>query len=513
MLQFLSKTNCTRLAVWVVIVGSLLVATWTRAIDPVINPDGVKYVLAAEAFKRGDFAAGLDAYKWPMYSLVVAAISKVTTLGAEVSAIIFNAIMRVLAGLAFLRLSSKFGASEKQLLLAALVFIFYPGLNEVQSMIIRDIAYIGCFMWMVVFFLQQINDPTSRNLSGFIICGLLAISLRIEGLVFLIGLCLFYLTAGTLSRRLKIAGLLSLLVSLPLLVAGLFMWIYDGEIGGGWTLLVSMLENMAQDLEDHIASVETGWLRGMLEATSWLILLFTPFVKLFYNLVEITTLGYSMILVVGYLLRPMVMESQPRIALMLKGWRWIVGINLLVLVGFVLIRQIVTDRYPLSLSMMLILFVPFAISRIFELSRGWTIPWARTAIAVMAVLLAINSIEGLDRFSSKLHLREAGLWIREQAGEYDSGDIYINDRVVDYYAGKDIAERDIHYSYHNVNAFALTPRWTILEFFAVSLNNKGSPGFYRNFRYRIGKEPDMVFENERGAKVLVYDFRDLEDKL
>jgi hypothetical protein len=58
----------------------------------------------------------------------------------------------------------------------------------------------------------------------------------------------------------------------------------------------------------------------------------------------------------------------------------------------------------------------------------------------------------------------------------------------------------------------MSARWKRLHFLAINLEAKGEPGFYRNFRYRIGKEPDIIFENPRGDKVLIYDFRDESEK-
>ena len=490
----------------------IAIAFWCYFIDPVINPDGVKYVLAGEAMLKGDFLIGLQAYKWPMYSISIALVSYVTQLSVEHSALVFNAAMRITAGLAFVNLVHKFGADQRQILLAALVFVLYPGLNEVQSMIIRDFAYLACFMWMIVFFVQQISNPTHGNFLGFVFMGLLATAYRIEGLVYLFGLFVVYLLWGTVSPRRKKAGLILVILILPLMSYGVLFWIYNGDISSGWKIISSMLARSSEDLDLYIATIGSESWATLVSKLSLPILLLMPVGILIGNLIEVVTLGYVLILVGGWFCRPLIDTSQTSNLLMIDAWKWIIGINLLVLVGFVLVRQIVTDRYPLSLALMLMLFMPFALTAIWDRVTFWSVVSRRIFIGIAGFLILVNTVEGLDRVSSKLHMKDAGIWISEQTDGFHKNRVYSNTRIVDYYIGKPVVEPDDHYRANVVNSLVLTSRWKRLDFLAISLDNDGRPGFYRNFRYRIGKEPERIFENHKGDKVLVYDFRDEKHK-
>ena len=196
-----------------VVVGSLIVALWSHYIDPVINLDGTRYVMTANAFAVGNFQEGFTFYKWPFYPMILAVISKITPLSAEASALIFGAVMRAVGGIAFIKLSEKLGANKTQLWLAGFVYLFYPGLNEVQSMIMRDIPYIACFLWMVVFFVQAWQRPNRRDLIALVLTGLLAAAFRVEGMVYL-GIILFWMlisnryTPAWLTRKLAVVAAL-----------------------------------------------------------------------------------------------------------------------------------------------------------------------------------------------------------------------------------------------------------------------------------------------------------------
>ena len=498
--------------VWIIL-GTVVVATWTHYIDPVINPDGVKYVLAGEAFLRGDMQSGLDAYKWPVYSMTIAMFSHLSGLSVETSALVFNAICRCLAGFAFIKLIHKLGANVSQLFIGAALYIFYPGLNEVQSMIIRDFAYLACFLWMVVFYVNQISNPNRLNFCGFLLAGLLATAYRIEGLVLVTGLLVLYLLSGTVNPRIRRVGLLTVIVVLPAMVYGLLQWIYDGAAGNAWSILSNMFALLEEDLDASIAAVETTWLKGILEILFWPILLLTPFWRLGFNIAEVLSVGFTIILFAGWLVRPFYFQTTQTSTLMVQAWKRLVLINLLVLVGFILIKQIVTDRYPISLVLLLMMFLPFAMTRLIDIAKNHSTRRGMAVAWTLGILVLLNSVEGLDRFSSKHHLKEAGLWIAAQSeGDYGKSKIYSNNRIVDYYAGTTEVREDQYYSDRLVQRVTLSDRWKLLRFLAITLADDSRPGFYRNFRYRNGKEPDMWFWNHKGDKVLVYDFRPEEDK-
>ena len=214
------------------IIGTCIIAIWTRWQNPVINPDGVKYLMVAEAFLRGDYAMAIDAYKWPFYSFSIAVFSKIFFLNTEHTALVMNAVMRGMIGLGFIRLCYLFGGNSKQLLLASIVITIYPGLNEIQAMVLRDFAYLTCWTWMMVFFLHHQLEPRVRRFAGFLLCGILAAAYRIEGLLFLILLSGLNLSHQSNSEKMRALTKILLILILPLSFCGLILWTYGGRLVG-----------------------------------------------------------------------------------------------------------------------------------------------------------------------------------------------------------------------------------------------------------------------------------------
>ncbi len=493
-----------------VVAGSLLVALWSYYIDPVINEDGVRYVMTANAFAEGNFQDGLAWYKWPFYPLMLAVISKITPLPAEYAALIFGAAMRAVGGIAFIRLSEMLGADKTQVWLAGFVYLFYPGLNEIQSMIMRDIPYIACFLWMMVFFVQTWQRPNNRGLAAFLLTGLLATIFRIEGMVYL-GIILFWMlvsgryTPAWLTRKLAISAAL---VLLALLGYATLYWLYDGRISVARELVPKIWLPPKTELLGYIDNLAPGMWRSALEKGLYPAAVMLPFAKAIFNFLEILTLGYVLILMAGMFVRPWLDRQTPGFKQAWQCWKIIVVINILILAAFAALRFLYNDRYPLTLSVMTMLLVPFAVTALCRSGRiaGRMSRKTKAVCAATGFVLLINSLEGLDRFTSKHHLREAGTWIRQQTGDdYHRFRIYSNNRILDYYAGQDVFLPHRHYLGAIANPETLKDR---MDLIAIRADRSGLDGYYQRILSRIGESPAMTFEGRKGDRVDIFDFRE-----
>ncbi len=490
-----------------VVVGCLIVALWSYYIDPVINEDGVRYVLTANAFAAGNFQDGLAWYKWPFYPLILAVISKITPLSAESSALIFGAIMRAVGGIAFIRLSEKLGANKIQIWLAGFVYLFYPGLNEIQSMIMRDIPYIACFLWMVVFFVQVWQRPNNRDLVALVVTGLLATMFRVEGMFYL-GIILFLMlisgryTPPWLTRKLAVVSALALLALFTYIT---LYWHYGGRISVALEWISKIWIPPETELQGYIDRLAPGVWRSALTAGFSPAVVMLPFAKAIFNFLEILTAGYFLILVAGWFARPWLDGQTPGFVQTWQCWKVIVVINVLILLAYAALRFLYNDRYPLTLSVMTMLLVPFAVTALCRPSAGKINRKTKIVCAATGFVLLINSLEGLDRFTSKRHLKEAGTWIRQQAGDdYHRFRIYSNNRILDYYAGQDVFLSHWHYLGPISNPKTLKDR---VDLIAIRAGRSDHDGYYERILSSIGETPAMTFEDHKGDRVEIFDFR------
>ena len=244
--------------------------------------------------------------------------------------------MRAVGGIAFIKLSEKLGADQTRLWLAGVVYLFYPGLNEVQSMIMRDIPYIACFLWMVVFFIQAWQRPNRWGLIAFILTGLLATAFRVEGMIYL-GILLFWMlisgryTPAWLTRKMAVVAAL---VFLSLLVYVALYWLYDGRISVALQLIPKIWLEPKTELLDYIDNLDPGVWRSALEKGLYPATAVLPFAKAIFNFLEVLTLGYLLILVAGLFVRPWLDRQTSGSEQAWQCWKIVVVINILILIVF-----------------------------------------------------------------------------------------------------------------------------------------------------------------------------------
>ncbi|MEM7194486.1 MAG: hypothetical protein AAF402_06020 [Pseudomonadota bacterium] len=490
----------------VIVLGSFILAAWAVWIDPVLNRDAVKYLLAAEAFSDGKFERGLSAYKWPFYSLSVAYFHKlIPFVSLDTAAHIWNALLRGLGGIAFLKISLQLGASRRHIWIAVLIYLLFPGLNEVQSMVIRDYGYLCFFLWMVYFFLRQLANPTMSNVIGFLLFGMVATAFRIEGLVYVFGLLVFYLVTGTVNNRLKALGYGIIFIVVPVLCYIQLMWLYNGDVANTLNIFLHTVDQARDALAVEIEQIESSVLRSFLESVSWLILLFSPFVRMLWSTLNVLSLVYVIILIYGWSNRPVLELENPRIALMYKGWKWLAGMNVMVLVTFVMITQIVTDRYPLSLALLLMLLIPFIVVSLLDRWRSSDRLWVRGIMpSILGVFLVLNAAEGLDRFTVNHHIKDAGLFVSQRL----KPDQYFltNHRVIDYYAGNKDIKQDVEYAWPNIKRYVndKNNRWTHIEWIVLYFDRHEPRSTFDYLDRVFGDLPVQEMVGEKGNRILIY---------
>lgn len=511
MFRSINKETTEPVLYGVAMLGSLVIAYWSHLIDPIINKDGIIYVLTGEAFLHGNIASGLDGYKWPFYPMSVACLSWITGLSVETSALMFNAFMRGIGGIAFLVLTQRLGANRNQLVLAVLVYLFCPALNELQSKIIRDFAFLACFLWMIVFFVGILDRSSLSGWVLFVVTGLLATAYRIEGMLYFVGLLLYYLIWGKRRVFPREVRYTAALVTLSVIIYAGGMWITNGDIMKTWEVLAGRFDRAVLELEETLVQMEPGFWKAMANGLKLPIALSMPLVRLFWSLVEVISLGYLIILAACLFVRPVLANGTSGLP-MYGVWKWVVALNLSMLIVYSVVIRIFNDRYPISLALMLILFIPFVLTRVHEIARDAGRVGGRAVIGVLGILLIINSVEGLDRFTVKQYLREAGSWITEESENRYTNKLYTNDRILDYYAGNRVVKNRRHYSARSVSRYIENDGWKELDFLALKTGKDISPERIRRFQNRTGHTPKRVFENGKGGQVLIYDFREVAEK-
>jgi hypothetical protein len=128
-----------------------------------INDDGILYVRSAEQFLRGDFQAARALQGWFGFPLLMAVVSKITTLPPEFTGKAANIIASAVTLWLLLRMTWMQKSSKLAICVAAALLFGNYAWNDTRGALTRDHLFI-CFVVISFFFLFL--DQRSRSLTN-----------------------------------------------------------------------------------------------------------------------------------------------------------------------------------------------------------------------------------------------------------------------------------------------------------------------------------------------------------
>lgn len=482
---------------------SILLSLWALYLDPVINLDGIVYVEAAEHFARGQWAAGLSVYKWPFYSFVIGMVSYITGLAEGHAAYVVNAGLYALTVLGFVAFVGALGGSGRVLWLAALVALLHPDLNAFRSFVIRDVGYWACYLWSLAFYLAHVRDGRPGLLLGGAVLAAAAFLFRIEGIVLLTVLpaCIYASRSGSRVRKTALLAVAALATVAAGAAAPLWQYVSTVEVPTG-SLLTSPLRHIADgwamvgdDIVARLAALAREFPGAATHAVTVPIYLVTVLVMTLFELIKTVGVVFS-----GLIIYALWMKN-PYIPEQVRSWWWLlIGLQVLLVLQFGISNFFLAKRYPVALALTLLPIVPFFLDDIWRRCHAAGRAYAWRA-AALAVLIAIESLDGLDLGTGKHYLKDAGLWLRANAPAGSS--IYSNDRILVYYSGLEEPGADSEHSWEAAMREVWTDSWRSYDYFVLAMSRERTRHEVLLFR-RLDSEPVKIFSNDKGDRVLIF---------
>jgi hypothetical protein len=171
-------------------------------------------------------------------------------------------------------------------------------------------------------------------------------------------------------------------------------------------------------------------------------------------------------------------------------------VNLIVTFGFFAENHFLAKRYLIAFSLVLMLWVPFALEKLF----GSQETKQRLTAFVAAFFIFISALGGIFHFGhSKNHIRQAGDWLA--ANVPLNATLYSNDYQVMYYSqhfGNEIFHKLSEYNDVNVIAHG---RWKQYDYLALLMNKDDRTKWVMQ---EIRLMPMQVFVSANGEHVYIY---------
>jgi len=486
--------------------------------NSLINPDAICYLFSADEMKLGIHSAmNICAQaKWPFYSAMVYALSKIISVSTLNSAYILDSLFTLISVLTFIAIVNYISPKSRLVWLGALVILLAHEFNSVRQDIIRDHGYWAFYLLSIYFLLHYFREPQIRYALLWNISAIIATLFRVEGAVFLLFIPFLVIPAkevgwakrsvptkprddrsSGLFLRIKSYIQLNLINITALIILGVLFHrnLHVGRIDELQFQLMSGISNsihhfteMKQSLAKYILTEES--LRDC-----GIILCLTLIFSYVINVVSNLSFIYTALIIYAWIKQ--LMPKEFSVKLVLYGY---LLINIVVSTIFYTEHLFLSKRYLIALSLVLMIWVPFALDELFKKLKP------KLSMALI-ILIFLTSIGGIISFGySKKYIRQAGDWMATNVPEQAS--VYSNDYQLMYYSqhfGKAIFS--IAKNYFDIHSIE-NDKWKQYDYLAIRLNKYDSPENFKivnQIRYPLA----YVFANNRGDQIRIYQRKSL----
>jgi hypothetical protein len=485
---------------------SLLFSAFIAYSEVVINGDGIRYLQMAATLShglKGMLALNGEGASWPFYSFLIAVTAKCTHLSYVAAAYVLDAIFSLITVLCFIKIIELFSSNKKQVVwLAAMVILLAHNFNIFRTYIIRDHGFWAFYLLSILCLLCFFKKPKFQYAIAWSMALLIATLFRIEGVLFLIFFPFFIWFDTQKSFMLRSKYFIQL--NTFALLAGLGIAIYyifssSHFLGRLPELAVQFSQGLMLAQQNIHSKLDqfSVLLGGFAKDSAQAIFFMGVLGAYFFNVIANVSFVYGFLIIYAWFKRVLKLERSA--ALVVVSY---LLINIVTTIIFFLENLFLSSRYLMALSLLLMLWVPFALDFLIEEMRA-----KRKKILLIAVFVCmlISFLSILPHFSnSKQYLHTSGDWLAIHVPKNKT--LYSNDGQVMYYSahfGEQLALAQQRFQ--NINIMK-EDEWNQFDYIALRISpkelakNKEMEVFLKN------KAPLLVqsFQNKKGDAVQIY---------
>ncbi len=403
---------------------------FTQWFLPDIGVDGVLYLRCAAAYNQGGLKAAMALYSWPFYSILIAYLHQLG-LAYITAARLLDAVFQAWMVYFFLRIVLHLNSSARVGLWALLCIICYSAFNDERGIFLRDFGYWAFYLtsfWAALVFLKA---EKQRYLWLFGFSMLVAALFRIEGVV--ITCCIialfFFMPGWSFYARCRN----SLIMAWPFWLGGvLFLLIGSHNLYGGGRLqdiysyithgIDTVLQNRAHtiDLMEKALKPYYVFIHANQMYFGMIIGFFT------YKLVVNTGVIYSGLAVYGWAKKALGLERREKIL-----WYGLILIQIIILFVFLMNNLFLTSRYVLALCLLILLWAPFGIERLYQKAQTLTRKWHLSVVVAIGCFFIFSLVDNFShRGAFPQYLWDTSRWLQQHTSVNDR--IAVNDNILLY---------------------------------------------------------------------------------
>lgn len=479
---------------------SILLSAWCVWADPVVNNDGVYYFRAAREVFAGRWSEALSIYSWPFYPAFIAYFGKFTGADIVSSAYVLNALLYVVLVVGFLAVVYELGADRETLLVAAVLILLFPTLNKYRSFIIRDIGYLAFSLWSLVWLFRYWKSKHKPQIVGWVVLACVASLFRVEGIAMLVAVPIVIFTLERVYSGYRWSLLAVYALGALVLLLVLLLWLYrdravlDGN--GGFASPADIASGIA-DFMQRMVGRKMELLKEHFAGRYYVIVY--VLIIVFVALAEVVRrLAVVYLLLAWWGLKQNILFPKRQLKPL---WLALIAVNGAILIGAAFFISIVVDRYTLTVSVIILLAVPFVMVHLWRQWRGREPGRVRWLFPLIVVACVAIGVKGLDVFTDKRFLYDAGRWIAANAPP--GATLHSNNLILIYYSGTG-NYNEYGYEWRYTHALIKQKKWKQFDYVAIELNSTDTP-LIEWLDLHLHGPPVKQFRNSKGDRVLIYD--------
>ena len=421
-----------------VILGILLAARVQYIQHGWINPDSVLYFESARLFALGSWQEAVKVFNWPLYSLLIAATHKLTTLDIHTSAQLLSVIFFGITTASFLKIIELAGGGTRVLLAGALLlFSSHYLVGDVLEMLMRDQGFWAFYLASLVFFIRFFKTKNYMDAFFWQISVILATLFRIEAISYLIFLPTILLFTQHDPWKHRLGNFLKCnflnIISVVCILAVLLLH-SDMTISNFGRLREVFTTNLFQELTQQLhekSTIMAGQVLGKYLqdfAVQGLLLTFIyVMIAKTISSTGIINIGLSWFAIKS---RRSLMDEQAFQVLRATAIIAIINMALIITKVFVL-----SGRYVIALSLVLMIFASFYLTDLARYLNSASandkkLKWLTIALIVFMSLSLVKNI--LPKKEGYNYLQDAAAWVK--VNNKDNRPVFYDDSRVRYYA-------------------------------------------------------------------------------
>ena len=426
----------------IAILASVGLSIWINVRESVINVDAICYLLSAEAMSHSSLHDAMHVCpqaKWPFYSLLIYGLTSLSSLSYVASAYILNGIFSAISVVTFIAIIKALSGSRRLMWLGLMVILLSHQFNSVREYIVRDHGFWAFYLISLLCLLHYFHTENRTSSWKYAIAWsaslLVATLFRIEGAIFLLILPFLSWCCVHHSFKQRTQRFFQLYAPVLFICAGMASWLLlhpqqtieklgrvqevVNQFQHGFAIMLESYQSTKRSVEMHVLSHESARDAGLMMAITFCV---------WYLVYILGNLSWIYSFLVAYAISTRAAMLKRSAQLVLGGYLFI---NLLVTAGFFTQHLFLAKRYLIAFSLVLMLWVPFALNQLWQQSQMTS--RARALLAVVVVGIFLSSLGGIVEFGySKAYIRQAGSWVVENVPERAS--LYINDEQLMYYS-------------------------------------------------------------------------------